>query len=422
MVDAPLTVDHEHLIFEISEHSSSEARITADYTLSNTAQESLIIPMVFPTIAENRHAFFPPISLNGNPVDYEVFFAGGVSVKDYFSQPEVFAGQADINAIIAALNELPYEPVNFTDTAQATLYEVTLGTEMDRQSKMSFGFNPTTTKVLSADHQGMAGTNKGQTLEVEFSRYVGPNSIGKTMSVLVLGEDSLDQLTISPSDTLVKREVTIRDYLRERLVQDEEQWLEHAKRNTDNFYSTLLQQLDHAFSDTTMPVVGLDDLMTSTFHHNNISVFLFSVELQPNSTSSLTVSYPVRATIDRRASSDYVHTYAYLLNPARNFSRFGSLDLEVRLNALAPHIIESSLPLQETEMGRYIATFESLPEVDLVFSTYARPEITSLERTAAKVLPSGYMRALVVMLAGGLLAAAALIISVKRILSLRMRK
>ncbi len=111
---------------------------------------------------------------------------------------------------------------------------------------------------------------------------------------------------------------------------------------------------------------------------DNIFLYLFEVDFEGNSTNELEISYPMKATMDRSESRDYINTFAYLLHPAENFQGFGELDIRIELNESAPYILDASIPLSkvEDEQGVYEASLSGLPEDDLVFSTYPREEIT----------------------------------------------
>ena len=138
------------------------------------------------------------------------------------------------------------------------------------------------------------------------------------------------------------------------------------------------------------PVFSESMTMDNLFNRNNISVLLYEVAFEANSQNELRLTYPMRATIDRRETRDYINTFAYIINPARNFMSFGGMDIRIELNDNSPYIIESSLPLEEVGRGLYALSLDSLPDEDLVFSTYSQKEITFLDNTAAKLSLYGY--------------------------------
>ena len=385
LVDTPLVVARERLTFAVGS-SSSEALVTASYQLLNPGNESLTVPMIFPAISESEPLFSPRITLNGEGLDYELFLAGSASVQNYFANPESFGAQVNVDFILSALSEPVYAPASFSPIDQAVLYEISLGGQVDRQSTLGFEFDAQKTKVLSFSHQGYTGSQSQSGWKVEFSRYVDQLTPGEAMSVLIIGEDNLTDVAVSSGDSLTKRAVTVEHYLKEQLRNAETQSPGLDSRNIDNLYSAILRELDGTWRqlasgfDAARP---FDDVLNSVLSRNNISAFLFTAEFAPDSTNALIVSYPVRATIDRSSSNDYVNTFAYILGPAANFADFGVLDIEIDLNEHSPYILESSIPLKANGAGRYLATLEGLPEVDLVFSTYTKPEISLLDSLTA---------------------------------------
>jgi len=405
-INSPLKVLHEQLTFDVSGSSSSEALVTAEYTLENPSSQSLTVPMIFPSISEYHSTPLPHITLNGSPLEYEVYSVGSAGATE----------QVDINAIISSLNSPAYVPTHIDDSQNAVLYKITLAEPMDRRSRVSFRIDPLRTKVVASGFSGMGGNRDG---EVEFSTYVGPGTIEEAAYILVLGDDTLEGLSLTEPDTIEKTQVVIKDFLMDQTFNNEAQWRFFAHRNVENFYSLLLQELERPFfsEDTFLAYRNLEDIVHSALEQNNLSVFLYEVDVEAVSTSTLSVSYHMRATIDRRNSSDYVQTFAYVLSPASYFASFGTLDIEVFLSDHAPYIIDSSLPLQESERGRYTGTFDTLPEVDLVFSTYAKPEVSLIDKALARIMPNNYVLVMLALASGALLVVAAIILVAKKHLS-----
>lgn len=387
LTDTPLEVARELLTLKVGS-SASEATLTAAYEIVNPDAQPLSIPMIFPAISQDEPLSMPRITLNGRELAFELYVVGAVGVKDYFADPEAYAEQVDLNAIVDVLNQPVYQPQSFDPEEQATLYRVTLGGATGRQSTISFEFDPAVTRIISLNHQGFFGSRSGTGSQVAFSRHVDTMTLGQTMDILVIGDDRLQDLTVSAGDSLTKQSITAEDFLKAELFSVAEPSIHVARRNTDNFYSAVLRELDSGWIENTSSFFAarpLDDVVNNILYSNNLSVFLFTADFPAESTSELTVSYPVRAMIDRSVSSDYVNTFAYILNPAANFADFGTLDIEILLNDHAPYILESSIPLETRGDGRYFASFSGLPEVDLVFSTYSRPTITPLDSLRANI-------------------------------------
>lgn len=386
MDDCPVRVVREELTFVIDERSASSAVVTANYTLHNTAPELISVPMIFPFVSHGYGGGDAQIEFNGKVVDYEIFMAGSVDIRDYLEDPAAFKKQIDMNTIINNLNKPFYEPQFFDDQGDAVLYEVIFNAPAERQNRISFNVDPERTRVISF---GFMGFGIGAGGECILSTYVRNNDLGKKGYILVLGDDTVKDVRADYDDEVVKSVVNVRDFLLDFLQGDGYTWLNMERRNMDNFYSMFVKEIDQSFTRY-QPVKSESMIMENLFSQNNISALLYEVEFEADSQNELRLTYPMRATLDRRETRDYINTFAYILNPARNFMEFGGLDLRIELNDSYPYIIESSLPLEEAGRGIYTLSLDSLPDEDLVFSTYPKEEITLLDSTMAQVFPHGY--------------------------------
>jgi hypothetical protein len=398
----PIVVDKEKLIFQIDERSSSQAVVTAKYTLTNTSLEHQTVPMLFPFISLGYRNVKSTILFNDQAVDYKVFAAGRVDVRDYLQAPVEFKQQTDIDKIIATLNEPLYKAVHFDDTANATLYKVTFRPPTERQCRIQFTLDPAQTRLLA---YGFNGFELNQNGEGAVFTYISDKKIAETGYILVLGPDTLTDIECNYSDTLEKSQVITKDFIMSKIG---ETGYDIGNWDKDNLYSLLLKEIDRFFTHGQL-VFTYDILMEYIFNYNNISTLLYEIDFAPNSTNTLQITFPMRATIDRRETVDYINTFAYLLNPARNFADFGAIDISIELNSQQPYIIDSSLPLTEAAPGIYTAVLNSLPTEDLIFSTYPKREITFIDQLRAKILPRGYggvLLGIVALLLLGILALA----------------
>ncbi len=172
MDDCPIRVERENLTFKITERSASEANVTAAYTLSNTSAETINVPMIFPFVSDGYGGIGAEIKFNGETVDYEIFIAGSVDVRDYLGNPEAFNQQVHIDKIINNLNEPLYEPQYFDDNARATLYAVTFKPPTERQSQISFNLDSEKTRVLTFGFSGFSINKNGECTVSKFLCHV----------------------------------------------------------------------------------------------------------------------------------------------------------------------------------------------------------------------------------------------------------
>ncbi|MFZ7103151.1 MAG: hypothetical protein ACOWWO_10935 [Peptococcaceae bacterium] len=395
--DSPLKVEHEQLTFKIAGQSSDTALVSANYAITNTSSEQIVVPMVFPFISATYRNPAPEISFNGNPVRYQIYSGGHVTTRNYLSDPAGFSEQVSIDKIIEKLNRPQYKAQYFNDTAQAVLYKITFNAPTERQAAVNFKISPASTRIMAL---GFSGYEIRQDGNCAVFTHINEKDLGKAGYILVLGEDTLTGLQGSYKDTIEKTTTEIKGFITENLINNNEDWPGLTRRNTPDFYSRLLEEIDSCF-EKNQYVFNADMLLGNIQQNNNISVLLYELAFEAESTGTLLITYPVQATIDRRKSNDYVNTFAYILNPAQKFARFKALDIQIELNSQKPFLIDSSIPFTEIAKGTYTASFNHLPDQDLIFSTYSQKEITFWDSTTARILPKGYGR----VLAGFVLAA-----------------
>ena len=110
---------------------------------------------------------------------------------------------------------------------------------------------------------------------------------------------------------------------------------------------------------------------------------MYTVEFPAGGSREVSVSYPSLSYSVRDGTTDWTHTFTYLLSPAQHWAHFGTLDVEISTPEKSPYIIDSTLPLEEDGEGRYTAYFDGLPEGELEFTLYSKPSITLLDRAGA---------------------------------------
>ncbi len=376
--DSHVRVDKETLSFYVDENAANRAKVTASYSLTNTSQEALTLPLVFPFISEGYHDDIDVvIESNGKTIDYELFTVGRVNTDTYFDNPAHFHEQVDINKILAKLHEPVYQAGHFDEAAVTALYKVTFNDQANRRAQVDFTIDPQKTGVLSFGFNGFEIKNNG---EITLSKYVDIKDLGTSSYLLVLGEDTLKDIIASFNDSLEKTRVTTGEFLTQALLTVTDKGIDLSTRNWDNIYSFFLNEIDEYLS-AEQPVFDFEMVLEGMLQ-NNIKALLYEVEFAGGSSNTLSVTYPVTATIDRRKTKDYLNTFAYILHPAENFDGFGGVDIVIELNAECPFIIDSSLPLSSVSPGVYKASFDGLPAADLVFSTYPKEKISFSDQAA----------------------------------------
>lgn len=370
MDDFPVEVEGEDLEIELDEYSPSKASVKGEYKIKNTSGEDISATMIFPYISEGYFEFGAIITLDGNAVPYETYFAGEINPVDYFEDPEGFAKQVDMDSIIDSLNSPQYKPVNFDDMSETSIYSIEFESPTKDQLELSFEINPEKTRVLAVNFSGIEVDDSGKCRAFE---HIGKSDVGEKGYILVLGEDTLYGIESSTGWEIDEEAFVVKDFIMEKIINSNDSWYYNPNRNIDSLYKRFIKRTDDLFGES--HIVSDSNTVMEEILANNISVLLYDIDIKAGQESAMSVKYPIKATIDRRKSNDYVNTFAYILNTAEKFRDFNELEITVKLNGRHPYIIESSLPLNHVGDGIYRGYFDELPEKDFVFSTYPKEEI-----------------------------------------------
>jgi len=375
-----LALTHKELIFKVDEQDKRQARITAHYTLFNALSEDLTIPVILPYIAEGTEGPGAEILFNDQAVEYKIYGAGNLdrysNCGDYLKEPDGFKDLVNIDNIINHLNRPAYQPIHFDDQAETSLYEITFNPPYNRQASFSFSLDKEKTRVLTFGLPIIFGDPKNS--KVTAARDITEKDIGEKAYLLILGEDTVTNIQGSHNDTISKSMVEGGDYIRKNLKGLQQDWSGLHHRDFGDFYEMTIRQID-SLPDV-LSVTSMEATLRETVNHNNICVISFELDFPAGNTKTLSLAYPVQAFMDRWEARDYVKTFASLFDPSRRFSECGGIDICIELSPAHPFIIESSLPLFEIEPGVYRMSLNSLPQEDLVFSTYSPEQVTPIDR------------------------------------------
>lgn len=389
--DTPIKVEEENLIFDFTEEDyrdySLSARVTANYTMSNDTEKDENIQMAFPFISSM--AEFNPrdvvIEVDNEEIDFQVFL-GDMLYRQNKSSPgdDVEDMKFDFESIAKSISKLEYIPQNYNLDDMGTLYKyhvvstgedgVNIGIEHVNEENKS--------KIMTK------GFNGYQMIDGVES-FVSRNIIENELQVFVIGEDvdlefkaysdvDLENETDRYSlDTNIEK-VSIRDYLMDavEIFEKDIQYLDHLGDNQT--FNLFTKQLDENIERN---IVNLDiENYLSIDRMDMFLVLIYEVDFPGQSIRDVSVSYSSTGTMDRTESIEPIYTFAYILNPAKNWKTFKDLNIEIRPPDENPYIIQSSLELSRQEDGKYMGSFESLPDEDLFFSLYYNEEITRMDK------------------------------------------
>ena len=383
--DVDIAVEKETLLFRVDENNPGLASFSANYTFLNPGKKTELT-LLFPFISKTYRGSSALVEFNGEKIDYKVRSGGQVTVSDYLEKPRGFKEDIHFDRIVENLNKPAYKPVNFREFDAANLYRTTLGAPADRQVR--FEFDLTDDMFIMAN--GFHGLEYEKNKRAAVSTYVDDRRLGEEVEILILGKGETGEISTDSGTDFYQEEVVVGEYLAELFTHESQQGPEmEAEWEKEDLYNLYLESMDELLTRG-QQVFTYDLLREHVWQKNNLKVLLFTLDMPAESSSELSVKYPLQATIDRRNTPDYTYTYAYLLNPAEKFPTFGNLEIHIELNNSSPYIIASSLSLESESEGVYKAAFRGLPAEDLIFTTYKKEKVSAFDKIRANYFPSVY--------------------------------
>ena len=384
--DCPIIVVSEALEFDFSVDMermnwSPPARVTASYRMQNPTQESKTITMAFPSVMgllESER--LTKITVDGVEIPFTMRHGEPMSHTGRTEYLDQFRQTASMENILKQLNNEPDELRNFDKNGIGTLYRFSLSKHHERLGVIvSFSLDSKRTKVVVLDFSGYSVSEDGK-IEL-FNWFESDGVYGAEAWMLVLGEDTVRDLQIEAYEgykenpvrdagvVYEKEIVEINSFLSEQIARQISRY-QLDILNVNDFEAPIYHRLDEWFEYN--QIVTLDDAV-GVIHEQHLVVFLYDVTFPPDSMTEVTVQYVTDGTMDRRNSRNPMYAYAYISNPARGFAGFGSIDVVIRPPAEAPYLISSTWPFEKGDEGIYTASFDALPDDDLLFTLYWVP-------------------------------------------------
>lgn len=379
--ECPLQVEHERLVFDISQfpqsHYSAEddflsysGGVTAEYTFVNPSDYSVTATLLFPfgkmpdyspwrwedQSVENPDTQRYGVTVNGQTVETKLRH----SFCRYYDDFEV---ENDLNLLFDQ-----YRPDGFySPDLPMTEYTYTVTGASESEAALTFTSrlfsDETRTRLFSPETCGMNGnTETGINVEVypredhTFRLYVmgEPLPEDPVWHAMWRGEASHPQ---EPSYTLTTREMTFEEFA---LLN----YPEGSPVTKIDWYNAMLENFKSA--DSAGGVISAFDFSLD-LSGSLLRWYEYELTVGPGETVQNAVTAPLYPDID----GDYeppVYEYTYLLSPAKTWAAFGSLDIFIN----TPYFItESSLKGFEPGGEGYSLSLSGLPEEELTFSLSA---------------------------------------------------
>lgn len=382
--DTDIRVDSEKLLFDLSEGLkggySPLCRITAAYSMSSGKDTTSI--MAFPYIGSLQSLYEGEVRItaDGEEVPFSLFFGEPAEGYGTFSDSEKKDPQPFSN-ILSKVTKTDYEPISFDADEKATLVSLDvkktsssslmISVPMDLQGK--------DTDIIALDFNGYSREGDRMELKswVDSTDTIEFLVIGDRFDVAVEGyidateKEKNDGFTYEISED----EVDIRDFL----LKEGERLL--GRKITDDstqYWNVLAREVDRAIQNND-GFASIDEL-TNALYTDRYILFIYSVDFMKETSREVSVSYLSSGTMDKRETTTPKYTFSYLLSPASLWNGFKDLNMEIRTSETEPYILESTLGFEKTADRNYEASFDTLPDKDLVFTVYKSEKVTLSDR------------------------------------------
>lgn len=382
--DTDIRVDSEKLLFDLSEGLkggySPLCRITATYTMS--AGKDTKSTMAFPYIGSLQSLYEGEVRItaDGEAVPFSLLFGEPAEGYGTFSDSEKKNPQP-FSSILSTVSNTDYEPLSFDADEKATLVSIDvkktgssslmISVPMDLQGK--------DTDIIALDFNGYSREGDRMELKswVDSTDTIEFLVIGDSFDVAVEGyidateREKNDGFTYEISED----EVDIRDFL----LKEGERLL--GRKITDDstqYWNVLAREVDRAIQNND-GFASIDEL-TNALYTDRYILFIYSVDFMKETSREVSVSYLSSGTMDKRETTTPKYTFSYLLSPASLWNGFKDLNMEIRTSETEPYILESTLGFGKTADRNYTASFDTLPDKDLVFTVYKSEKVTLSDR------------------------------------------
>ena len=419
MDNTPIYIQDEKLVFDFTDtdpHFTIDGKITATYDMVNPTNEKQLVKMAFPFVGR-LDSLLPEdivITAEGNLLPYTVYV--GDVVDSYGNSHDKAVSFAFTNIVKTISDEL-YEAENFTDHEKGKLYiiEVKPTTEQSINFAVDFEFDSEKTSVLTQGFNRYERNDKKTKIAAWCYN-------AEVLEIFVLGED-IDPKINAYTDGELKNQTDLLTYqISTREVETGQYLMEFIKSNSSinkhdiisdtQLYNLYAKSLDKHFAQNRGYAYGND--LVAQENYMRILTLVYAVEFQPDSSQEVSVSYKTSGTMDMRKTAKPMYSFDYIFNPAKSWSDFKNLNIEIITPQEAPYIAQSNIEFTRKEKNIYSATLAGLPEEDLSFTLYADEKITAADRFAGNLRRMLRYFAPFVISAAALLVGGALLIAFGR--------
>lgn len=380
--NCPITVSHEDLTFALdTQHRdgySPVARVEAAYRMENPTGEDLAVGMAFP-VEERAREFDPTaasITADGARVPFRLCFGD-----------TLYEG---------------YTPTAFDPQAVGTVYTLTAAPG-DWADYTEVRFRPAEGQKAFLGRGDLRGYGS-----YEDGTYTVSVQAGGSAEIFAFGGE-LAFTAVQGEFSQSGEEADFASFF-DGCLRELDYYGRYAPDHAEDLRAAKYLGLNQLWTDADFTL--MEELEQYANVRQRISM-VYAVDFPAGAERTVSVAYRAAGEADRRETRDWTAAFTYLLQPARSWASFGTLDLTVYTGGDFPYVVDSSIPLEREAEGKYAARLDGLPEGDLVFTLYSQPEITVADR-AAGALSRNYMALPLLLLAAGAAAAVIAVVLVRR--------
>lgn len=379
--NCPVTVSHEDLTFTLDTEDrdgySPMARVEAAYRMENPTGEDLAVRMAFP-VEERAREFDPTavsITADGTRIPFRLCF-GDMLYEDY-------------------------APTAFDPGAVGTVYTLTAAPG-DWADSTEVRFRPAEGQKVFLGRGDLRSYGREENVFT-----VGVQAGGSVEIFAFGGELAFDAVRgeFSQSGEEAEFAAFFGGCLRELGY-----YGRYAPDHVEDLRAAKYLGLNQLWTDSDFTL--MEELEQYANVRQRISM-VYAVDFPAGAERTVSVAYRAAGEADRRETRDWTATFTYLLQPARSWASFGTLDLTVYTGGEFPYVVDSSIPLEREAEGVYAARLDGLPEGDLAFTLYSQPQITAADR-AEGLFSRNYMALPLLLLAAGAAAVVIAVVLVRR--------
>ena len=387
--DSPIRVEREDLTFDLSSGRFDWApggTVSAVYRMKNPG-EAQNVQMAFP-IAGDLPSIFNErvqVTLDGEPIDYLVYATNIASGGGYSSSYYLEDGSINqrvlpkFETIMKTVNLLPNE-YQYLNQEQAE--QITFDCHQPEGQLIEVMLKPSSTDVKILCEWAEKVLDEGTYWKIQFQSTSGLNPylviLNGTVEITRVASVSYSSgSTTELSMDCIQRETKRLRPLLESIILSQSRYNGSSLPEIpDALYHLVVREMEKELADSSVISLGWD--RTNIFSEERIFVLVYEVPFEAGQEREVGVQYSIKGTMDHSKNNTTVYTYGYLLNPAEHWASFKDLTLTVIPPVEYPYIVDTTIPMERQEDGTYTAWFPSLPEEDLSFTIYSKPEVTPI--------------------------------------------